>query len=78
MIFNDVFHSLAAVCDLPKSLVFSGAHTILPFLTAGLNYSIGYSGAFSTIYGWNGRALSKNLVRFERFVEFIVRFLDSF
>lgn len=78
IIFDDVFDSLAPVCDLSKPLVFSWTNTILPSLTTKLNYSIGYSRTFSTIYGWNCRTLSKDLVCFEGFVDFVVRLLDGF
>lgn len=78
IIFDDIFDSLAPICDLSKPLVFSGTNTIFPSLTAGLKYSIGDSRTFSTIYGWNGRALSKDLICFEGFVDFVVRFLDGF
>lgn len=75
---DDVFDSLAPMCDLSKSLVFSRTNTILPSLAAGLKYSIAYSRAFSAVYDWNGRALSKDLVCFQRFVYFVVRFLYGF
>lgn len=51
---------------------------MLPSLVDGPKYSIGDSRAFSAIYDWNGRALSKDLVRFEGFVDFVVRFLYGF
>lgn len=78
VISDNVFNSLASICDLSKSPVFSRTNTILPSLITGLKYSIGYGRAFSAVYGWNSRALSKNLVRFERLVEFVIRFLDGF
>ena len=75
---DDVFDSLAPICDISKPLVFSRANTVLPFLTVGLENSIGYSRSFSAIYTRNCRALSKNLIRFEGFLDSVVRFLDSF
>ena len=75
---DDVFDSLAPICDLSKPLVFFKTNTIFPSLTAGLKYSIGYFRTFSTIYGWDFRALSKNLIRFESLLDFLVRSLDSF
>ena len=76
--FDDIFDSLFPVCDTSKSGVLSRTNTVLSSLTAGLKYSISRSRAFSSIYGWDCRALSKNLVRFKRFMEFIVGFLNSF
>lgn len=78
VVSDNVFNSLASVCDLSKSLVFSRTDSILPSLTTGLKYSIGYGRAFSAVYDWNSRALSKNLVRFEMLVEFVIGFLDGF
>ena len=75
---DNIFDSLAPIRELSKSLVFFRTNTILSSLTAGLNYSVGYSRTFSSIYGWNGRTLSKDLIRFEGFVDFVVRFLDGF
>ena len=51
---------------------------MLPSLADGLKYSIGDARTFSAIYGCNFRALSKDLVRLEGFVDFIVRFLYGF
>ena len=78
IVSDDIFNSLASVCNLSKSLVFFRTDTILPSLTTRLKYPISCCRAFSAVYGWNGRALSKNLVRFEGLVEFIVRFLNGF
>lgn len=78
VVSDDVFDGLASVCNFAESLVFSRTNTILPSLTTGLKHSIGYGRAFSAVYGWDRRALSKNLVRFERLVEFVIRFLDGF
>lgn len=75
---DDVFDSLTAVGYLSKPVVFSRTDTTLLSLTAELNDSIGYYRAFSTIYSWNGRAKSKNFIRFEGFVGFVVRSLDGF
>ena len=75
---DDVFDSLAPICDFSKPLVFSGTDAVLPSLTAGLEYSIGYPRTFPSIYGRNGRALSKDLIRLEGFVGLVVGFLDGF
>ena len=72
IVFDDVFDGLAPIRDLSKPLVFSRTNTMLPSLIAGLKYSICYSRTFSTIYGWNDRALSKDLIRFEGFVSFFI------
>lgn len=72
IVSDNVFNSLASVCNLSKPIVFSRANTILSSLTTGLKYSICYGRAFSAVCGWNRRALSKNLVRFERLVEFVI------
>lgn len=78
IVLDDVFDSLAPICDLSKPLVFSRTNTILPSLSAGLKYSIGYCRTFSTIDSRSGRTFSKDLIRFEGFVDFVVRFLDGF
>ena len=75
---DDIFNSLAPIRDLSKPFIVSGGNSIFPSLTAGLKYPIGYSMTFLATYGWNGRALSKDLVCFEGLVNFIVRFLDGF
>ena len=75
---DDVFDGLASICDLSKPFIVSGGDTIFPSLTAGLKYPIGYSMTFLATYGWNGRALSKDLICFKGLVGFIVRFLDGF
>ena len=75
---DDVFDSLATICDLSKPFILSGGNTVFPSLTAGLKYSIGYSMTFLAAYGWNGRALSKDLICFKGLVNFIVGFLDGF
>ena len=75
---DNVFDGLAPICDLSKPFIVSGGNTIFPPLTAGLRYPIGYSITFLATYGWNGRALSKDLICFKGLVNFIVRFLDGF
>lgn len=76
--FDDVFDSLAPVCNFSKPLVLSRTDAVLPPLTAGLKYSICYPRTLPSIYGRNGRALSKDLICFEGLVDFVVGLLDSF
>ena len=64
IVFDDVFDSLATIGNLSKPLIFSRANTIFPSLAAGLKYTVGYSRALSTVYGWNERALGKDLIGF--------------
>ena len=75
---DDVFDSLAPICDLSKPFIFSSGNTIIPSLAARLKYPIGYSMTFLATYGWNGRALSKDLICFKGLVNFVVGFLDGF
>ena len=75
---DDVLDSLASICDLPKPFIVSGGNPIFPSLTAGLKYPIGYSMTFLATYGWNTRALSKDLICFKGLVNFVVRFLYGF